>query len=269
MNGLSSPHHPDPAAAARRHRGRRPRCTSKRSCARGLALGFSFGVAGAGAGAVAQIRFRFGRPAIRRTARLDSDAGRSVFRRRGRPRLLMVLLSAIVVPMAHAGVVEECAGATRQPTLFRALVLFLQAGLFGTFTALNFFHWFIFWELSLIPAFFLIGSGAGRSAAPAATQFFIYTMVGSVAMLLAFLAIFLATRRTFRFHRTGRTGTQRRTRLPRLSTKLGWNCSARLHAKQSGAGHFRRRVPRLRGESAADAVPHLAARGLRRSADAA
>ena len=40
--------------------------------------------------------------------------------------------------------------------LYFALMLLLQAGLFGTFTALNFFHWFIFWELGLIPAFFLI-----------------------------------------------------------------------------------------------------------------
>jgi len=40
------------------------------------------------------------------------------------------------------------------PHIFYALVLWLQAGLFGTFTALNFFHWFLFWELGLIPAFF-------------------------------------------------------------------------------------------------------------------
>ena len=72
-------------------------------------------------------------------------------------------------------------------------MLLLQAGLFGTFTALNFFHWFLFWELSLIPAFFLIRLWGGPQRAPAATQFFVYTMVGSVAMLLAFLAIFLAT----------------------------------------------------------------------------
>jgi NADH-quinone oxidoreductase subunit M len=64
--------------------------------------------------------------------------------------------------------------------------------LFGTFTALNFFHWFIFWELSLVPAFFLIRLWGGRERAAAATQFFVYTMVGSIALLLAFLALFLA-----------------------------------------------------------------------------
>jgi NADH-quinone oxidoreductase subunit M len=103
--------------------------------------------------------------------------------------LLMLMLAAIVVPMAMLASwnIEE-----RVP-IYYALVLFLQAGLFGTFTALNFFHWFIFWELSLIPAFFLIKLWGGPMATPAATQFFVYTMVGSVALLLSFLAIFLCT----------------------------------------------------------------------------
>ncbi len=103
--------------------------------------------------------------------------------------LLMVMLTAVITPMAMLASwrVEKNA------SLFFSLVLFLQAGLFGTFTALNFFHWFIFWELSLIPAFFLVRLWGGPQRAPAATQFFVYTMVGSVAMLLAFLAIFLAT----------------------------------------------------------------------------
>ncbi len=72
-------------------------------------------------------------------------------------------------------------------------MLVLEAGLFGTFTALNFFHWFLFWELSLIPAFFLIKLWGGAKRGPAATQFFVYTMAGSVGLLLAFLAVFLST----------------------------------------------------------------------------
>ncbi len=103
--------------------------------------------------------------------------------------LLMLLLSAIVVPMAMAASwqIQE-----RVPLYF-SLILMLQAGLFGTFTALNFFHWFLFWELSLIPAFFLIRLWGGPQRAAAATQFFLYTMVGSIALLLAFLAIFQCT----------------------------------------------------------------------------
>jgi NADH-quinone oxidoreductase subunit M len=128
----------------------------------------------------------------------------------------MLLLSAIVVPMAMLASwsIEE-----RVPVYF-ALVLFLEAGLFGTFTALNFFHWFIFWELSLIPAFFLIRLWGGPMRTPAATQFFLYTMVGSVALLLAFLAIFLSTH-TFDFTdlaEMGRNGTLTSA----LSAELGW-----------------------------------------------
>ena len=103
--------------------------------------------------------------------------------------LLLILLSALVVPMAQVlpARIEE------RPHVFHALALFLQAGLFGAFTALNFFHWFIFWELSLIPAYFLIKLWGGRQRVAAATQFFLYTLAGSVALLLAFQVIYLAT----------------------------------------------------------------------------
>src|SRR5208283_1547693 len=103
--------------------------------------------------------------------------------------LLMVMLTAIVVPLS----ILASWHIDDRAHVYNALVLWLQAGLFGTFTALNFFHWFLFWELVLIPAFFLIKLWGGPRRGPAATQFFIYTMVGSVTLLLSFLAIRLAT----------------------------------------------------------------------------
>ena len=102
---------------------------------------------------------------------------------------LMLVLSAIVALMS----IDAAHHVHRQPNQYFALVLLLEAGLFGSFTAQNFFHWFLFWELSLIPAFFLIKLWGGAKRGPAATQFFVYTMAGSVALLLAFLGIFLAT----------------------------------------------------------------------------
>lgn len=103
--------------------------------------------------------------------------------------LLMLLLSSVVVPIAIAASskVED------KVALYFALMLLLQSCLFGAFTALNFVHWFTFWELSLIPAFFLIKLWGGPRRTPAATQFLVYTMVGSIAMLLAFLALYLGT----------------------------------------------------------------------------
>ena len=66
--------------------------------------------------------------------------------------LLMVLLTALIVPfgLLASWRVEDNTRA------FVSLLLFLQAGLFGAFTALNFIHWFAFYELTLVPAYFLI-----------------------------------------------------------------------------------------------------------------
>ena len=105
--------------------------------------------------------------------------------------VLMITLAAMVTLMS---LLASWSNHKLTP-VYCALILFLEAGLFGTFTALNFVHWFIFWELSLIPAFFLIRLYGGSGRARAATQFFLYTMVGSIALLLAFLALFLATGR--------------------------------------------------------------------------
>jgi NADH-quinone oxidoreductase subunit M len=102
---------------------------------------------------------------------------------------LMLVLSAIVTLMS----VDAAHRVHHQPNLYFSLVLILESGLFGSFTALNFFHWFLFWEISLIPAFFLIKLWGGTRRGPAATQFFVYTMAGSVALLVSFLAIFLST----------------------------------------------------------------------------
>ena len=65
--------------------------------------------------------------------------------------LLMVMLTAIVTPLA---ILASWRIGRPRRTFIYALVLWLQAGLFGTFTALNFFHWFLFWELGADPGVF-------------------------------------------------------------------------------------------------------------------
>jgi NADH-quinone oxidoreductase subunit M len=106
--------------------------------------------------------------------------------------LVMLAVSSIVVLMSIAASSGAASPGKKGPVYF-SLLLFLETGLFGTYTALNFLHWFLYWELSLIPAFFLIRLWGGSGRARAATQFFVYTMVGSITLLLAFLAIFLAS----------------------------------------------------------------------------
>jgi len=133
--------------------------------------------------------------------------------------VLMLVLSAIVVLMSLAASWKN----EKHGRLYLALVLFLECGLFGTFTVLNFVHWFIYWEVSLIPAFFLIRLYGGPSRNRASTQFFIYTMVGSIALLLAFLALYLATG-TFDFIQLTRMA-QHGQLAPAFALNLHWGLS--------------------------------------------
>ncbi len=69
----------------------------------------------------------------------------------------------------------------------------LQMSMLGVFMALDYVLFYVFWEISLVPMYFLIGIWGGENRNYAAIKFFIYTLVGSVAMLLAILGTFLAT----------------------------------------------------------------------------
>ncbi len=70
------------------------------------------------------------------------------------------------------------------------LFLLLQTGMQGVFAALDFFLFYIFWEVSLVPMYFLIGIWGGPRKEYAAIKFFLYTLVGSLAMLLAILVMY-------------------------------------------------------------------------------
>jgi len=78
-----------------------------------------------------------------------------------------------------------------------ALFLLLETGMLGTFVALDFFLFYIFWEVMLLPMYFLIGVWGGPRKEYAAIKFFIYTLFGSVLMLIALLAMY------FRAHDAG------------------------------------------------------------------
>ena len=78
----------------------------------------------------------------------------------------------------------------QRPREFYALLLFLEMSLTGVFMALDFFLFFIFWELVLIPMFFLIGIWGGPNRRYAALKFLIYTHVASMVMLLSIFALY-------------------------------------------------------------------------------
>ncbi|MEM4735628.1 MAG: NADH-quinone oxidoreductase subunit M [Candidatus Thorarchaeota archaeon] len=74
---------------------------------------------------------------------------------------------------------------------FYSLMLLLQTGLVGVFISTNLIGFFLFWELVLIPMFFVIGEWGEEGAQHAAVKFFVYTQIGSLAMLIGFFAVFV------------------------------------------------------------------------------
>ncbi len=76
---------------------------------------------------------------------------------------------------------------------FVILILLLETGMNGTFAALDLVLFFVFWELVLVPMYFLIGIWGGERRAYAAVKFFLYTLFGSIFMLLGFLAIYFSS----------------------------------------------------------------------------
>jgi NADH-quinone oxidoreductase subunit M len=74
------------------------------------------------------------------------------------------------------------------------LYLLLEIGMLGTFLALDLFLFYVFWEIVLVPMYFLIGIWGGGRREYSAFKFFVYTLAGSLAMLLGILALYLSTR---------------------------------------------------------------------------
>jgi NADH-quinone oxidoreductase subunit M len=99
--------------------------------------------------------------------------------------LLTALLSFLCIPASF--------GIEKGPKAFFALFLLLDAGMMGVFCALDFFLFFIFWEVMLLPMYFLIGIWGGPRREYAAIKFFLYTMIGSALMLVAMLALYFTS----------------------------------------------------------------------------
>ena len=141
----------------------------------------------------------------------------------------MVLLTAIITPLAllaHWKLEKDA-------KLFFFLFLLLESGMFGVFTALNFFHWFIFWELGLIPMYFLIKIWGAEERTYASFKFFIYTLAGSVAMLVAFSCLYIATG-TFDFLELRQLATAGKLAGLIGQTVTGINAHTGLHLTAAG-----------------------------------
>src|SRR5574341_267897 len=96
----------------------------------------------------------------------------------------LVLLTTLLTPIA---ILSAFSAIDERVKEFYAFLLLLETGMIGVFVAMDLFVFYIFWEFTLVPMYFLIGIWGGPRRQYAAIKFFLYTMAGSLLMLLAIL----------------------------------------------------------------------------------
>src|SRR5580704_13497600 len=111
---------------------------------------------------------------------------------------LSTLLILLTTMMGSIAVLSSWTAITERVKEFYIFLLVLQTGMLGAFMSLDFLLFFLFWEVMLVPMYFLIGIWGSDNRLYSAIKFFLYTLVGSVIMLLGILALYFA------FH--GKTG---------------------------------------------------------------
>ncbi|HEX3745262.1 MAG TPA: NADH-quinone oxidoreductase subunit M [Bryobacteraceae bacterium] len=111
--------------------------------------------------------------------------------------LLMVMLTTVMGVIAML-----CSWSAVQDRMksYYAMFLLLQTGMIGVFLSLDFFLFYIFWELVLVPMYFIIGVWGGPRKLYAAIKFFLYTLAGSVLMLLGILTLYFQHFQQFGFY---------------------------------------------------------------------
>ena len=101
--------------------------------------------------------------------------------------LWLVILSTLLTPIA---VLISWRHIDKRVKEFHAFLLLMEFGLIGVFVALDLFLFYVFWEVSLVPMYFLIGVWGHERRIYAAVKFFLYTMAGSVLMLAAMIYLY-------------------------------------------------------------------------------
>ncbi|HEX7239164.1 MAG TPA: NADH-quinone oxidoreductase subunit M [Longimicrobiaceae bacterium] len=108
--------------------------------------------------------------------------------------LFMVLLTTLLLPLMVLG---SWTYIRERQRWFYAMLLALTSGVVGVFVALDMFLFYVFWEIMLIPMYFLIGIWGGKERVYAAVKFFLYTAFGSLLMLVAILYMFFKAQALF------------------------------------------------------------------------
>jgi NADH-quinone oxidoreductase subunit M len=101
--------------------------------------------------------------------------------------LVLVVLTTFLMPLVLLASWNDVAKSVKGYVFF---MLFLETGMLGAFVSLNLFQFYLFWELMLVPMYFIIGIWGGPRRVYAAIKFFLFTMVGSLLMLVAILVVY-------------------------------------------------------------------------------
>ncbi len=104
--------------------------------------------------------------------------------------LMLVLLTTLLVPVILLAAFQ---GSYRRPSSFYALILMMESALIGVFTSFDGLVFYVFWEMALIPAWFICALWGGENRIRITFKFFIYTFAGSLLMLAALVWIWLRT----------------------------------------------------------------------------
>ena len=116
-----------------------------------------------------------------------------------------VLLILLTTLMGAIAVLSSWTAITERVKEYYIVLLVLQTGMIGAFVSLDFLLFFLFWEVMLVPMYFLIGIWGGGRRLYSAIKFFLFTLVGSVVMLLGILALVLLPTRVAGTARTRST----------------------------------------------------------------
>ena len=133
------------------------------------------------------------------------------------------------------------------PKAFLILILILETGMNGTFVAQDLILFFVFFEVVLLPMYFMIGVWGGEQRQYASIKFFLFTLFGSALMIVSFLALYFLPR-----------SRRRATSTPSTCSCCPASAAHRCHHRR--AADLRRHVHGLRHQGADVPVPHLAAR---------
>jgi NADH-quinone oxidoreductase subunit M len=111
--------------------------------------------------------------------------------------LVMLMLIAVLVPLVILASWHDAEPSKRSVPVYFALLLVLESTMIGVFAAADVFLFYVFFEVMLVPMYFLIGSYGGHQRQYAAVKFFLYSLVGGLFMLAAVIGLWVVGGRTF------------------------------------------------------------------------